>query len=118
MNESGYEHIPMHTSEEFVEFTHLCTPQESESHTTFDHALPSPNNHKEAFEVPDMMTSDQHQRPSRLRTKPVYLQDYNCASKETAHWCNLIQYNALSSIHKQIVKHIDKYKEPKSYLDA
>lgn len=63
-------------------------------------------------------TSINTHRPARMKKRPDYLKDYQCNSNTSTPWCNLIQFHALSSTHKKIVKTHDKYVEPKSYHEA
>ena len=44
---------------------------------------------------------------------PSYLHDYNC--NLISHWCNIKQYKALSSTHKQIASPHLQCLEPKSF---
>lgn len=62
--------------------------------------------------------SNSSSRPHRIRIRPTHLQDYHCKTKETAHWCNIIQFHALSCMHKQIAKAHSEYIEPQSYHEA
>jgi len=58
---------------------------------------------------------------------PLYLQDYVCSynaqsssstSITTSHWCNLVQFTALSSVHQQNIHHLDYRHEPNTYKEA
>lgn len=121
MTESECENTDLCTLEHSVENTYLCTPEASEQFTDMplsnQDLLPLNNNDK-VVEVPNNQASDKIHKSLRHKSKHVYLQDYHCESRETAHWFNLIQFNALSSLHKQIVKNHDEYTEPRSYLEA
>lgn len=44
----------------------------------------------------------------------IYVQDYVCnASKQ--HWCNIVDYLALSTYHHQMARTYDTYGEPRDY---
>lgn len=121
MNESECENTQLCTPEDSNDNTHLCIladPEQPHNMTMPNPILPSTNNNEKVPKVSNDHISDKVQRPLRHKSKHVYLQDYNYESKETAHWCNLIQFNALSSTHKHIVKNLDEYTEPRLYLEA
>ena len=64
--------------------------------------------------IEDEKTDNPHRpnRPERIKKKPEYLEDYMCNSTKSTHWCNSIQFHALSSAHKQIAQSHYKYIEP------
>ena len=56
-------------------------------------------------------------------SKPPYLKDYVCPSKvqpstSNSHWCNLVQFSALSFVHQQSIHHLDFLHEPHTYKEA
>lgn len=55
-------------------------------------------------------------KSSRSHKTPSHLEDYVCNAN--LHWCNIIQYCALNSTHKQIAELQLKYTEPKNYSEA
>lgn len=54
----------------------------------------------------------------RVVHKPVYLQDYVCNHSAQQHWCNIIDYHALSVVHHQIAQVYEIHTEPQNYDEA
>lgn len=64
--------------------------------------------------------SDQIPRhSSRTHKAPSYLNDYQChnVSQTTSHWCNLVQFLALSPKHQCHISKICDIHEPRNYKD-
>ena len=74
------------------------------------------------IESPHEKSSDRahkYNRLKRLKKQPDYLKDYfKCNSTRNFHLCNLIQFHALSSAHKQIAQTHNRYIEPNSYNEV
>ena len=65
-------------------------------------------------------------RTVRTSKPPSYFKDYVCPSRFqpsssvaiTSHWCNLVQFTALSSVHQQSIHQLDFLHEPNTYKEA
>ena len=58
------------------------------------------------------------QKSSRVTQQPIYLQDYVCNHACTTHWCNIVDFKALSANHHQLTKPYENHNEPKDYYEA
>lgn len=75
--------------------------------------LPGATQTKSIIDKTIVKTNDQPNlslgRPVRMKVQPSYLKDYKCNASTNTNWCNLIQYHALSSLHKKIVQNHKEY---------
>lgn len=58
------------------------------------------------------------QKSCRSMHKPAYLQHYVCNNTFKQHWCNMIEYHALSTQHQKIATTYNTYDEPRGYKEA
>lgn len=73
--------------------------------------------HDTSFEpYSDLELHSNIRKSSRSHKTPIHLEDYVC--NENLHCCNIIQYSALNTTHKQIADYHLKYTEPKSFAEA
>lgn len=84
------------------------------SHTNNDTDVSSLNDLSAHLSPPTLRHS------TRLHKPPSYLNDYQCnnVSQTTSHWCNLVQFSALPSIHQCHISKLCDIHEPANYKEA
>ena len=76
-----------------------------------------PSNTSAPQNIPN--TVPQLRQLDRPKKRPAYLDKYVCAADFLhTHWCNIVQFDVLSSPMKVLINKVSKISEPSSYLEA
>ncbi|KAL8093307.1 hypothetical protein AgCh_035258 [Apium graveolens] len=86
----------------------------------------SPDNSSASTQISSSSQSDilpvvPVRQSTRVKRAPSYLSSYHChlSNLQSApHWCNLVTYDALPSVHKAFLSQTSVIQEPKSYQEA